>query len=61
MAERACKNCHRIVEGDVCPVCHESSFSDEWRGHVIIIDPENSKIAERMNVDTPGRYALRVR
>lgn len=58
---KACKNCHRLVEGDVCPVCKESSFSDEWRGYVIVLDPENSQIAERMNVDTPGHYTLRVR
>ncbi len=61
MAEKACENCHRIVEGDVCPVCGDSSLSDEWRGFVIIFDPEDSQIAELMDVDTPGRYALRVR
>lgn len=61
MTEKACENCHRIVEGDVCPVCNESSFSEEWRGYAIIINPENSQIAEKMDVDTPGRYALRVR
>lgn len=61
MSEKVCNNCHRIVEGDVCPACKESDFSDEWRGYVIILDSESSQIAERMNVDTPGRYALRVR
>ncbi|KXB08455.1 DNA-directed RNA polymerase subunit E'' [candidate division MSBL1 archaeon SCGC-AAA382M17] len=61
MAEKACKNCHWIVDGKVCPVCNESSFSNDWRGYAIIIDPERSQIAERMKVDTPGRYALRVR
>ncbi|KXB06198.1 hypothetical protein AKJ53_01070 [candidate division MSBL1 archaeon SCGC-AAA382F02] len=61
MAEKACKNCNRIVEGDVCPVCKKSSFSNEWRGYVIILNPEESQIAERMGVDTPGSYALRVR
>ncbi len=61
MADKVCKNCHRIVEGEVCPICNESKFSRDWRGYVIIIDPEGSKIAEKMNVDTPGRYALRVR
>lgn len=61
MVVKACKNCNRLVEGDVCPVCKESNFSSEWRGYVIIIDAERSQIAERMNVDVPGRYALRVR
>lgn len=61
MAEKVCKNCHRIVEGEVCPVCNESNFSSEWRGYVIIMDPEESKIAEKMKVNTSGHYALRVR
>ena len=61
MGEKVCKNCHRIVEGDVCPICNRSDFSEEWRGYVIIMDPEDSEIADRMEVDTPGRYALRVR
>lgn len=61
MVKKACKKCNRIVEGDTCPTCNTSSLSDEWRGHVIILNPEGSQIAERMEVDTPGRYALRVR
>ncbi|MBS3815127.1 MAG: DNA-directed RNA polymerase, subunit E'' [Hadesarchaea archaeon] len=61
MAEKVCENCHRIVEGKVCPVCNESSFSRDWSGYVLILDPEKSEIAKRLEVDAPGRYALRVR
>lgn len=61
MTEKVCRNCRRIVEGKVCPVCKESSFSDDWRGYVVILDPAGSKIAEKLNVKMPGRYALRVR
>ncbi len=62
MAEKACKKCNRIVEDkDTCPVCGDSSLSDDWRGYVIILNPEDSQIAERMEVNTSGRYALRVR
>ncbi|KXB04971.1 DNA-directed RNA polymerase subunit E'' [candidate division MSBL1 archaeon SCGC-AAA382A13] len=61
MTEKACKKCNRIVEGDVCPICGDSSLSEEWRGYVIIIDPETSQIAEKMGVETSGRYALRAK
>lgn len=61
MARKACKTCNRIVEENTCPICGESNLSTDWRGYVIILDPEGSDIAERMNVDTSGRYALRVR
>jgi len=57
----ACKTCHRIVEGTVCPVCHSSDLSDEWQGYIIIIDPSRSNIAKKLNIDIPGRYALKVR
>jgi len=59
--ERACRNCHAIVQGEVCPVCNNSSLSEEWSGLVIIIDPENSEIAKKMKIERSGRYALRVR
>jgi len=61
LVEKACEKCNRIVEGNSCPVCGDSSLSDDWTGYVIILNPEDSQIASRMNVDAPGRYALRVR
>ncbi|MFB6213552.1 MAG: transcription elongation factor subunit Spt4 [Candidatus Nanohaloarchaea archaeon] len=61
MAERACKNCNRIVEdADECPVCKNNDLSDAWNGLVVIYDPE-SEIAEKLGIETPGRYAIRVK
>ncbi len=60
--EKACRNCHMIVEkGQICPNCKSKDLSDDFSGLVIILDPENSEIAKRLNVSKPGRYALRVR
>lgn len=61
MSEKACRNCHAIVEGDVCPICKGSSLSDDWSGYVIVLDPPNSAIAKRLNIDQHGKYALKVR
>lgn len=61
MMRKACKNCHQIVDGKVCPGCKGTSFSNDWTGYVVVIDPENSEIAKRLNITTPGKYALRVR
>lgn len=61
MAERACKNCNRIVEdSDECPVCKNNDLSDSWSGLVVIYDPD-SEIAEKLGIKTPGRYAIRVK
>jgi DNA-directed RNA polymerase subunit E" len=49
------------VDGDVCPVCKSTSLSDDWSGYVIVLDPKDSKIAKRLNINQPGKYALKVR
>jgi DNA-directed RNA polymerase subunit E" len=62
MAERACRNCNRIVEdASECPVCKNNDLSDSWNGLVVVYDPEDSEIAERIGISTPGRYAIRVK
>jgi DNA-directed RNA polymerase subunit E" len=49
------------VEGDNCVICGTTNLSDDWSGYLVIIDPENSEVAKRMNIKLPGRYALKVR
>lgn len=62
MADAACRNCYRIVkESDTCPICRSSSLTESWTGYVVILDPKRSKIAEKLNVEHPGKYALKVR
>jgi len=58
---RVCRGCHRVVEGDSCVICGTSNLSEDWAGYVVIIDPEHSDIAKKMNITLPGRYALKVR
>lgn len=61
MSEKACTDCKRIVEdSDECPVCKNNVLSDSWSGLVVIYDTD-SKIAEEMGIQTPGRYAIRVK
>ena len=61
MTEQACRECHRIVEGLTCPICGGPTLTKDWGGYVIIIDPKGSIIAQRLGVNLPGRYALKVR
>jgi DNA-directed RNA polymerase subunit E" len=56
-----CRECHRVVEGESCAVCGSSNISTDWSGYLVIIDPERSDVAKRMNIKLPGRYALKVR
>ena len=61
MAELVCKECHRLVSGQVCEACNSTSFTSDWSGYVVIIDPLKSKIAKKLGVKLPGKYALKVR
>jgi DNA-directed RNA polymerase subunit E" len=58
---KVCRECHRVVEGEACVVCSTTNLSEDWAGYVVIIDPEHSDIAKKMNITLPGRYALKVR
>ncbi|MFO7794349.1 MAG: transcription elongation factor subunit Spt4 [Candidatus Nanohaloarchaea archaeon] len=61
MAEKACTDCNRIVEdSDECPVCKNNVLSNSWSGLVVVYDSD-SEIAEEVGVQTPGRYAIRVK
>jgi len=59
--EKACKNCHMISNGPICPGCKSSNLSDDWTGLLVVINPETSEVARKMGIKAPGRYAVRVR
>jgi len=62
VSEQACKQCKRIVEdSSECPVCKNNDLSNSWSGTVMIYDPEDSEIAEKLGIQTPGQYAIRVK
>ncbi|MFO8133643.1 MAG: transcription elongation factor subunit Spt4 [Thermoplasmatota archaeon] len=57
---KACKKCHMLADSDVCPYCN-APMSEHWQGYMVIIDPGRSRIAEKMGIKMPGKYALKVR
>ena len=57
--KKACKNCLKLTEGNVCPVCGSTELSNRWTGLVIIINTE-SEIAKKLEITVPGEYALKV-
>ncbi|AHC51184.1 DNA-binding protein [Sulfolobus acidocaldarius SUSAZ] len=59
---KACKNCRALVppETSICPLCHSSSFSDEWNGMIIILN-EKSEVGQMFGATTPWRYAIIVK
>lgn len=61
MSPRACRTCKIITEENICPICRSSDLSDDFSGLLIILDPENSQLAEKLDTKKEGRYALRIR
>jgi DNA-directed RNA polymerase subunit E" len=59
--EKACRDCHAITTEDECSVCGSHDVSTDYLGYVIVMDPETSIIAKKMQIDRPGKYALKVR
>uniref|UniRef100_A0A7C3RBS6 Transcription elongation factor Spt4 n=1 Tax=Archaeoglobus fulgidus TaxID=2234 RepID=A0A7C3RBS6_ARCFL len=61
MAELACKKCRFInMDTSICRNCGSTDMTKEWYGYVVIIDPEKSEIAKKLEIKIPGKYALRV-
>ena len=65
---KACRDCHFLTPETQCPNCKSTNLSTSYTGVVVILpgrshdDPrKTSYIAERLNIDKPGKYALKVR
>lgn len=58
---KACKICKKITTKKKCPDCGSTELVKDWKGIIYVFDPENSVIAEKMNIKLPGEYALKLR
>lgn len=61
MRPRACRICKIITEENACPICRSTDLSEDFSGLLIILDPENSELAKKIEIKEEGRYALRIR
>ena len=60
MVKRACKLCKRIVTGNICPACKTTELTRNWKGILIVLNPE-SELAKEAAITAPGKYAIRVK
>ena len=58
----ACGECHRILDTgiDQCTQHPAAKVTTDWQGYVIVLNPKRSEIAAKLNIEQPGRYALKV-
>ena len=63
----ACGECNRILPDPPskndpvqCHHCPSAPVTTDWTGYVVILQPERSEVAQRLNITDPGSYALKV-
>ncbi len=61
MAKKVCKKCKLFVTGGVCSSCQGTSFTENWKGKLVILDPEKSEIAQKIGIKVKGEYAIKVK
>lgn len=57
---KACKKCKTLFEGDICPNCQSNQYSDNHKGRIVMLNPEQSEIAKKLNIKKKGEYALKI-
>ena len=59
---KACKICNRIYEsGELCPNCGAKESTENFKGRIVIINPEKSEVAQKLNVKGKGNFAIKSR
>jgi len=59
--EKACKICNKIYEGEKCPRCEAKESTETIKGKIIVLDPEKSEIAQKLNIKGKGTFAIKTR
>jgi len=60
MKKKACSKCKIFVEGNECPICKNAQFTLTWKGRLYLLDKEHSVIAQKIELETNGEYAIKV-
>ncbi len=57
--QKACKICKAIYEGERCPKCNSKESTDSFKGKIIVLNPEKSEIAKKLNIKEEGSFAIK--
>ena len=59
--QKACKICNTIHEEEKCPKCNSKESTDSFKGRIIVLNPEKSEIAAKLNLKDKGNFAIKTR
>lgn len=58
--QKACRKCNTIYEGKAgCPRCGSEEFSENFKGRMVITNPEKSEIAKKTDMKEKGEFAIK--
>jgi DNA-directed RNA polymerase subunit E" len=58
---KACKICNTIYEEDKCPKCESRESTDNFKGRIVVLNPEQSEIASKLKLKSKGNFAIKTR
>lgn len=59
---KACKLCRTVYEGeDKCPNCDAKESTEGFKGRIVLFNPEESEIAQKIGLKSKGNFAIKVR
>ncbi len=59
---KACKECSTVYEDeDKCPKCGSKDSTDTFKGRIVVLNPEKSEIAQKLNLKEKGNFAIKNR
>ncbi|MBU0929662.1 MAG: DNA-directed RNA polymerase subunit E'' [Nanoarchaeota archaeon] len=58
--KKVCRKCKVFVTGSECPICHGNNFTTSWKGRIIILNPEKSEIAQKLEIKEKHEYAIKI-
>jgi DNA-directed RNA polymerase subunit E" len=61
MKTKACKICNTIYDGDKCPKCDSRESTDNFKGRIVLLNPEKSEIAPKLNLKNQGNFAIKTK
>ncbi|MEK6854781.1 MAG: transcription elongation factor subunit Spt4 [Nanoarchaeota archaeon] len=59
-SQKACKQCKAIYSGAKCPKCGSEEFTETFKGKVVILRPEESVIAQKLDKKEKGVYTIKI-
>lgn len=60
--QKACKICKTIYETvDKCPKCGSKESTEGFKGRIVVLNPEKSEIAKKLNLKDKGNFAIKTR